>query len=96
MKLIALFLVVVTLPFSKLNIVQKAPSPIILLNIEPVPVQNVINSYTPVIDISIACENKITVGDASEFKAGDTVLLIQMKGATVDSSNSTAFGTITD
>ena len=56
---------------------------------------SVINSYTPVTGF-IPCENKITVEDASSFNLGDTVLLIQMKGAIVDSSNSPSFGSITN
>ena len=53
----------------------------------------IINSYTPLISLN-ACSNKIIVEDASSFKIGDTVLIIQMKGATIDSSNTATFGTI--
>lgn len=56
---------------------------------------NIINSYTPVIDF-YPCENKIVVEDPSEFNIGDTVLMIQMKGAVIDSTNTISFGTITD
>ncbi len=56
---------------------------------------NIINTYTPVLAFE-PCTNKITVEDAITFNAGDTVLLIQMKGAVIDSSNSSSFGTITD
>ena len=56
---------------------------------------NIINDYTPVIALN-SCENKITVEDATAYNAGDTVLLIQMKGAIIDSTNTAAFGTITD
>lgn len=59
-------------------------------------ISGIINSYTPVLASSVTCENKITVEDASAFNAGDTVLLIQMKGAAIDSTNTAAFGTITD
>lgn len=41
------------------------------------------------------CDNKLTVEDASTFNVGDTVLLIQMKGVVIDSTNTAAFGTIT-
>src|SRR5690606_33981263 len=34
--------------------------------------------------------------NVSGFKAGDTVLMIQMKGARIDQSNAASFGTITD
>lgn len=56
---------------------------------------NIINNYTPVIDL-LPCENKITVEDAGSFNTGDTVLIIQMKGAVVDSTNTSSFGAITD
>ncbi len=55
----------------------------------------VINTYTPVLALN-PCENKITVEDASTFNVGDTALLIQMKGAVIDSTNTAAFGTITN
>lgn len=56
---------------------------------------NIINSYTPVLALN-PCENKITVENAGAFDTGDTVLIIQMKGAIIDSSNTVTFGTISD
>ena len=56
-------------------------------------ISNIINEYTPVIALN-PCNNSITVEDASAFNTGDTVLMIQMKGASVDSSNSASFGDI--
>lgn len=55
-----------------------------------------INVYTPVqaIDTS-GCTDMLTVGSAVGFAPGDTVLIIQMKGASVDSANSSSFGTVT-
>jgi gliding motility-associated-like protein len=58
-------------------------------------ISNIINEYTPVLALN-PCSNKITVENATNYNVGDTVLLIQMKGAIVDSTNTTAFGTITD
>lgn len=55
----------------------------------------VINQYTEVLAFD-ACKNRLTVSDATSFNAGDTVLMIQMKGAVIDSTNTAAFGTITD
>src|SRR5204863_6996859 len=55
----------------------------------------VVNSYTSIVSLN-SCENKFTVEDASSFNPGDTVLIIQMKGAVIDSTNTTNFGTITD
>jgi len=56
---------------------------------------NIINNYTPVLALDI-CNNSLQVEDASKYNPGDTVLLIQMKGAVIDSSNTANFGTITD
>lgn len=55
----------------------------------------IINKYTPVISFD-PCNNSINVENAADFNIGDTVMLIQMKGAEMDSSNTAAFGTITD
>ncbi|MEO6729922.1 MAG: hypothetical protein ABIN01_01810, partial [Ferruginibacter sp.] len=54
-----------------------------------------INTYTPILGFN-QCLNKITVENASTFNVGDTVLMMQMKGAVVDSSNTNSFGTVTD
>lgn len=55
----------------------------------------IINDYTPVLAFN-PCDNKLTVENATAYHVGDTVLLIQMKGAVVDSTNSAAFGNVTD
>ncbi len=55
----------------------------------------IINDYTPASAFD-KCKNMLTVADASKYKAGDTVLLIQMKGAVIDSTNTATFGNITD
>lgn len=55
----------------------------------------IINDYTPVLSYD-PCKNSLNVEDASKFNAGDTVLMIQMKGAVIDSSNTAAFGTVTN
>lgn len=60
-----------------------------------IPQETIINNYTPVLSLD-PCKNILTVGNASAYNVGDTVLLIQMKGAVIDSSNTAAFGTITD
>lgn len=58
-------------------------------------ISNIINTYTPVLAFN-PCGNKITVEDASTFNSGDTVLMIQMKGAVIDLTNTSSFGTVTD
>lgn len=52
-----------------------------------------INSYTPVTLIS-GCS--IEVSDASAFNLGNRVVIIQMKGAGIDTSNTANFGTISN
>ena len=54
-----------------------------------------INKYAAVLAFDI-CTNSVTVDYDSSFKVGDTVLMIQMKGAIIDTSNTPAFGTILD
>lgn len=54
-----------------------------------------INKYAAALSFDI-CTNSITVADAAGFGPGDTVLIIQMKGAIIDTSNTPAFGTILD
>jgi gliding motility-associated-like protein len=65
------------------------------LSVEGTSIGGIINNYTPVISL-IPCRNKIIVEDAASFNNGDTVMMIQMKGAVIDSTNSASFGTITD
>ncbi|MDP4263903.1 MAG: PKD domain-containing protein [Bacteroidota bacterium] len=55
----------------------------------------IINDYTEVLALD-PCKNILTVANAGAYNVGDTVLLIQMKGAVIDSSNTAAFGTVTD
>ena len=61
----------------------------------PTFISNIINDYTPVLSLGI-CTNTINVVDAAKYNVGDTVLIIQMQGAVIDSTNTAAFGTITD
>lgn len=57
--------------------------------------QTIINHYAAVLDYR-HCDNIIRVDTATAFQVGDTVLMVQMKGAVIDSSNSAGFGTILD
>lgn len=54
--------------------------------------QTVINKYAAVLE-SVSC-NTLRVDTATDFHIGDTVLMIQMKGAVIDSSNTANFGNI--
>src|SRR5687767_7784336 len=58
-------------------------------------ISGIINQYTPVLALE-PCSNKINVENATAFNVGDTVLMIQMKGAVIDSSNNSTFGSITN
>lgn len=57
--------------------------------------EDIINDYTPVLSLEPnPCKNILIVEDASRFNTGDTVLLIQMNGAIIDSTNSANFGSV--
>ncbi len=58
-------------------------------------ISGIINIYAEVIDID-TCMNQILIANSTGFNPGDRVLLIQMKGAQIDQSNTPAFGTVTD
>lgn len=64
-----------------------------LLNRIHAQISGVINHYTPV--TNIFCDH-IEVQDASFLSVGDRVLIIQMKGADINTSNSASFGSVTD
>lgn len=56
-------------------------------------ISGIINKYSPV--TALTCD-KITVENGSLFSVGNRVLIIQMKGAKVDTSNTANFGAIID
>jgi Secretion system C-terminal sorting domain len=57
-------------------------------------ISGVVNSYYSITAVNTAA-NTITVSDATGLSAGQTVLIIQMKGATVTATNTSAYGNIT-
>ncbi|MES2680667.1 MAG: gliding motility-associated C-terminal domain-containing protein [Bacteroidota bacterium] len=58
-------------------------------------ISGIINDYVRVSAFdTTGCKAKLEVTSASAFSVGDSVLLIQMKGANFDSSNTSAFGNI--
>lgn len=59
-------------------------------------ISGVINAYTPLLQSALSCTQKISVGDATLFHAGDLILIIQMQGAEIDGSNTSSYGTIVD
>lgn len=54
-------------------------------------ISGIINTYTPV--VSVAC-NTVTVASVTGFAVGDKVFIIQMKGASIDVTNTPSFGNI--
>ncbi|MCG2615404.1 gliding motility-associated C-terminal domain-containing protein [Terrimonas sp. NA20] len=61
----------------------------------PVPADSlIVNTYTPVLGFG-DCNNSLRVKDATGFKAGDTVLTIQMKGVQIVTANTAQFGFFT-
>ena len=58
-------------------------------------ISGIINTYTSVTNVSITgCNSTITVDSILNFQAGDLVLIMQMNGALIDTTNSSAYGTI--
>ena len=56
-------------------------------------ISGVINSYKKVTAVN-AGTNSVTVNDISGLAPGARVMIIQMKGATIDETNSVTFGNI--
>lgn len=54
----------------------------------------IINFYATVFSFNNACSNTLTVDAVTGFNIGDDVLLIQMKGVDMDTSNTSTFGQI--
>ena len=66
-------------------------------------IAGIVNSYTSVTGVNLPvcnafdlnCTHTITVSDGSKFTVGDKALIIQMKGATINTSNNASGGSIT-
>ncbi|MEI9912912.1 MAG: hypothetical protein WDO71_26695 [Bacteroidota bacterium] len=58
-------------------------------------ISGIINDYTEVLAFD-PCKNTLTVTNSNAYNIGDPVLLIQMKGAVIDTTNTAAFGSVTD
>jgi gliding motility-associated-like protein len=59
----------------------------------PPPTDTVINNYAAILDRNL-CDNSFAVDTTDGFAIGDTLLMIQMKGASIDTSNSATFGSV--
>ena len=96
MKKLALFLLLVSnYTYSQVDLRTLNPSQQSVIKKPQHDPPIVVNIYTEVLAYNI-CTNQITVANDSGYFIGDTVLLIQMKGAVIDTSNTAAFGTILD
>jgi len=69
-------------------------NPLILNTSTPCNGDVIINKYAAVLGTNKSCTNSYIVDTAAAFAIGDTILMIQMKGATIDSSNASTFGNI--
>ncbi len=66
-----------------------------LLTHAQTPLSGIINHYASVSDIDY-CSNQVTVSNPADFSVGTSILLIQMQGATITTSDNAAFGDITE
>ncbi|MCW3127938.1 MAG: hypothetical protein JWO03_3596 [Bacteroidetes bacterium] len=58
-------------------------------------ISGIINSYAGVLSITNQnCSSRVDVDNPGAFHAGDTILIMQMKGAVIDTTNTTSFGDI--
>lgn len=55
----------------------------------------IINNYAKVITFN-ACESSVTVSDPQSFQVGESVIIIQMQGATILDSDNDSFGDISE
>jgi len=62
------------------------------LNAQTTNISGVINNYAPVTSIF---SQLVSLSSSTGFIVGDKVVIIQMKGATIDTLNTSNFGTIT-
>lgn len=95
-KLLFLILLLSQISFAQINLSNKliSSSPF-STSASTININGIINDYTPVLSFD-PCKNILTVEDGIKYNTGDTVLLIQMKGAVIDTTNTAAFGTITN
>ncbi len=58
-------------------------------------ISGIINTYASVLNINTtSCASSVTVLSAAGFSAGDLILIIQMEGAVINTSNTPSYGTI--
>ena len=57
-------------------------------------ISGVVNIYTPVLAIPSSCGQDLYVESSTGFKPGDRVVIMQMKGAAINTSDSPQFGDV--
>ena len=57
-------------------------------------ISGVINSYARALAFDY-CQNTVTIAGTTDFAVGDSVLIMQMTGVTIDQTNTASFGTVT-
>lgn len=67
---------------------------VLLLRAQATDISGIVNLYSSVTAV-LPCPNIVRVENPERFAAGDTVLLIQMKGATADTTQGPTFGVVT-
>lgn len=60
---------------------------------QPAQISGSVNLYTQVLEVD-TCKNTLLVNSSAGFNPGDRALLIQMKGAAIDTSDSPVFGAL--
>lgn len=55
-------------------------------------ISGVVNLYTPVLSIPVMCSQDVVVEQPYGFKPGDRVIIMQMKGATINTNDAPQFG----
>ncbi|TVR83331.1 MAG: hypothetical protein EA412_00960 [Chitinophagaceae bacterium] len=58
-------------------------------------ISGIVNDYKAVISLDV-CANSMSVSDTSGLQAGDLVLIVQMKGASINLANNSNFGNFTN
>ena len=68
---------------------------LIISSLQAENISGIINIYKPVIAFDY-CENSVTITNSDSLKIGDKVLMIQMQGAIIDTTNTIQFGDLLD
>ncbi|RMG86272.1 MAG: hypothetical protein D6714_04490, partial [Bacteroidetes bacterium] len=55
----------------------------------------IINTYAAVVETD-TCEGRLMLADSAAFMPGESVLIFQMKGASINTSNNASYGEISD